>query len=161
MTDEPAEHQEALERNDIRHGVVHDTDRAAGIVSRGAAAGIDVAIVATLMGACYLGLLLVRLAINFTPHWSWVSAILTTTGFLALSVVYLFACWAISGRTAGSAIMGLRVVGVRGQHLRPTQALLRSLICVGFAVGLGWCAVDSRRRSVADILARTRVVYSR
>ncbi|GAB18969.1 hypothetical protein GOEFS_071_00130 [Gordonia effusa NBRC 100432] len=161
MTEGPGDTRKDLGHNESHHSAIQDTDRAAGIVSRGAAAGIDVAIVATLMGACYLGLLLVRLAINFTPHWSWMSAILTTTGFLALSVLYLFVCWAISGRTAGCAVMGLRVIGLRGQQLRPAQALIRSVVCVGFAIGLTWCAVDSRRRSVADILARTKVVYSR
>lgn len=140
---------------------IQDSDRAAGIVSRGAAAAIDIAIVATLLGGAYVGLVLVRLAVNLAPDWTWLSAILTTSGFFALSTGYLFACWAISGRTAGCAVMGLRVVGTKGQHLRPVQALLRSVVCVFFAIGLAWCAVDSRRRSLADILLRTRVVYSR
>lgn len=122
---------------------------------------IDIAVVATLLGGAYVGLLLMRLAVNLAPDWGTLSAILTTSGFLALSTLYLGACWAISGRTAGCVVMGLRVVGSKGQGLRPVQALVRSLLCVFFAIGLAWCAVDSRRRSVADIVSRTRVVYSR
>lgn len=57
--------------------------------------------------------------------------------------------------------MGIRVVNRKGNRLRPTIAVLRSVICVFFAIGLLWVGVDSRRRSVADVLLRTRVVYSR
>ncbi|WP_312870379.1 RDD family protein [Gordonia asplenii] len=130
-------------------------------MSRGAAAAIDAAVVASIIGATYLGLLALRFAINLRPDWSWLSALLTTTAFVSLAVVYLFVCWAISGRTAGCMIMGLRVVGSRGQAVRPATALLRALLCVFFAIGLAWCAIDSRRRSVADVVLRTRVVYSR
>ena len=45
--------------------------------------------------------------------------------------------------------------------MRPVTALLRAFLCVFFAVGLAWVAVHPERRSVADMVLRTRVVYSR
>ena len=57
--------------------------------------------------------------------------------------------------------MGLRVVDSTGGRVRPLVAVLRAVLCTVFAIGLVWVVVDRRRRSVADILLRTRVVYSR
>jgi uncharacterized RDD family membrane protein YckC len=77
---------------------------------------------------------------------------------VASTVGYLSAAWAISGRTCGALLMGLRVVGPGGR-LRPAVALLRAVLCVLFPVGLLWCAVNARNRSLQDIVLRTSVVY--
>jgi uncharacterized RDD family membrane protein YckC len=66
-----------------------------------------------------------------------------------------------TGSTAGAVTMGLRVVGRRSQHVRPIVGLLRAIACVVFPVGLLWVVIDPRRRSLQDIVFRTRVVYSR
>ena len=76
-----------------------------------------------------------------------------------VTVVYLTGCWAITGRTWGSHVMGLRVVDRKGRRLRPTVALLRGLFCTFFPIGLVWCGVNPSRRSVQDIVLRTSVVY--
>jgi uncharacterized RDD family membrane protein YckC len=57
--------------------------------------------------------------------------------------------------------MGLRVAGRRSQRVGPVIALLRAVACVLFPVGLLWVAVDRNRRSLQDIVFRTRVVYNR
>jgi uncharacterized RDD family membrane protein YckC len=73
--------------------------------------------------------------------------------------LYFTVCWAVSGRTYGDLVFGLRVVGRGGRHPRPTLALLRAVACVVFPVGLVWSVVDRRGRSAQDLLLRTSVVY--
>ena len=68
---------------------------------------------------------------------------------------------AVSGSTAGAVTMGLRVVGRRSERVRLPVGLLRAIGCVLFPIGLLWVVVDSQRRSLQDIVFRTRVVYSR
>ena len=67
--------------------------------------------------------------------------------------------WSSTGRTYGHHMMGLRVVGPHGDRLSPPRALLRAVLCVGFPIGLLWCAVSRSRRSVQDVLVRTSVIY--
>jgi uncharacterized RDD family membrane protein YckC len=60
-----------------------------------------------------------------------------------VAVLYLTGCWTVSGSTAGAVTMGLRVID-----------------CVLFPIGLLWIVIDRQRRSLQDIVFRTRVVYS-
>jgi uncharacterized RDD family membrane protein YckC len=55
--------------------------------------------------------------------------------------------------------MGLRVVGPDHHRLWLHRALLRSVLCVVFPIGLLWCAVSTSRRSLQDIVVRTSVIY--
>ena len=141
---------------------VQDRDKNAGIVSRGVASFLDLLVVWTILGASYAGLSLMKFVISVgefsLPE---VNLIFTTTGFVLVAVLYLATCWEISGRTLGSVVMGLRVVNSEGARIRPTIAVLRALLCTFFAIGLVWVVIDRRRRSVADVLLRTRVIYSR
>ncbi|MDI9954675.1 RDD family protein [Rhodococcus sp. IEGM 1305] len=134
--------------------------RAAGIVTRGLAAGIDLAVVLAVMGGIYVGVLFLRLL--FSPQefsFPDANAVLSVTLFIGVSVLYLMACWAVSGRTVGAVTMGLRVVSRNGELIGWLRALLRAVLCVMFGFGLFWAAVDGRRRSLQDILLRTAVVY--
>ncbi len=134
--------------------------RPAGIVTRSIAAGIDVAIVLVIMAASYVSLAFARLL--FSPQdftWPDAGAVMSTGIFLLVSVLYLTACWAVSGRTVGAVMMGLRVVNRDGELVGWPRALLRAVLCVMFAAGLFWVAVDSRRHSLQDIILRTTVVY--
>jgi uncharacterized RDD family membrane protein YckC len=137
------------------------TDRSAGIVSRGAAAVMDFLVVGTLLGLIYGGLRLAELM--FRPimfHVGTVSFLYSTAATCVVSVLYLTACWAVSGSTVGSVVMGLRVTGLRRERLLPVRACLRAVACVLFPVGLLWVVVDARRRSLQDIIFRTKVVYA-
>ncbi|MDI9977629.1 RDD family protein [Rhodococcus sp. IEGM 1307] len=134
--------------------------RAAGIVTRGLAAGIDLTVVLAVMGGIYVGVLFLRLL--FSPQefsFPDANAVLSVTLFIGVSVLYLTACWAVSGRTVGAVTMGLRVVSRNGELIGWLRALLRAVLCVMFGFGLFWAAVDGRRRSLQDILLRTAVVY--
>jgi uncharacterized RDD family membrane protein YckC len=55
----------------------------------------------------------------------------------------------------------LRVVGRRSLRVHPLIALLRAVACVLFPIGLVWVALDHDRKSLQDIVFRTRVLYVR
>ena len=139
-----------------------DLPRTAGIVSRGVAAVIDLAVVGIVIGVLYLGLLLSRLIFNPTAfQLPTLNVLFSTTAVLVVSAVYLAGAWSVSGCTVGAVTMGLRVVGRRSERLRPTVAVIRAVACVLFPIGLLTVAIDRRRRSVQDIVLGTRVVYVR
>lgn len=137
-------------------------ERPAGIVTRSLAAVIDFGVVLLIMGGMYGGLVLIKLVYSpaafSLPSLSIVFSTLVT--FL-VAVGYLTGCWAVSGCTVGAVAMGLRVVGRRSQRVHAPVALLRAVACVLFPIGLVWVILDKRRRSLQDIVFRTRVLYSR
>ena len=138
-----------------------EAPRPAGIVSRGTAATIDLAVVAIILGALYFGLVLFRLALHPAAFsFPGLGAIFSSAFGFGVSVLYLAGAWAVSGRTVGAVTMGLRVVGTRSPRVAPVVAVLRAVACVVFPVGLFWVVVDKRRRSLQDIVFRTRVVYA-
>jgi len=136
--------------------------RPAGIVSRGLAAVIDLVVVLVVMSAMYIGLVLAHLVFSPTAFsLPSLNAVFSSMVAFAVAVLYLAGCWAVSGCTAGAVAMGLRVVGRRSQQVGPVVGLIRAITCVLFPVGLLWVAVDRNRRSLQDIVFRTRVYYSR
>src|SRR4051812_7396170 len=132
----------------------------AGIASRAAANLIDFAVTGSLLVGAYVGVAVFRFLRNprsFTfPAPSLALVIIVGS---VIAGLYFAVCWAISGRTYGALVLGLRVVGREGRHPRPTVALLRAVACVVFPVGLVWCGIDRLGRSVQDLLLRTSVVY--
>jgi uncharacterized RDD family membrane protein YckC len=78
---------------------------------------------------------------------------------LLVAVVYLAVGWALTGRTYGSRLMGLRVLSSQGQLLGWTRSVLRALMSVLWPVGLLWSGISRTRLSLADIVLRTVVVY--
>jgi len=141
---------------------VPDAERAAGIITRGLAAVIDLVVVLLVMSALYGGLVLVRLVYSPTAFsLPSLNAVFSTVVTFGVAVLYLTGCWTVSGSTAGAVVMGLRVVGWRSQRVRLVVGLLRAIGCVLFPIGLLWVVVDRQRRSLHDIAFRTRVIYSR
>jgi uncharacterized RDD family membrane protein YckC len=137
-----------------------DPTRTAGIVSRGVAAVVDLGVVLVAIGLIYAGLILSRLAVNPSAFvFPSVSVLFSTSVIFGVAVLYLAGCWAVSGCTAGTVMMGLRVVGRRGARLPAAVVLLRALACVVFPIGLGWVVVDRDRRSLQDLVLGSRVVY--
>ncbi|SBS72721.1 RDD domain containing protein [uncultured Mycobacterium sp.] len=134
----------------------------AGIVSRGSAALVDILVVVVTMGALYLGLALTTLIVNPASfRFPAPNLIFSTTVTLAVSVLYLTGCWALSGRTVGTVLLGVRVIDRHAKPLRIAVAALRAVACVLFPVGLLWVAVDPQRRSAQDMVLGSRVVYDR
>ena len=139
-----------------------DVERAAGIITRGVAAVIDLVVVLLIMSALYGGLVLVRLVYSPTAFsLPSLNAVFSTLMTFAVAVVYLTGCWTVSGSTAGAVTMGLRVVGRRSPRVSLLVGLLRAICCVLFPIGLLWVVVDRQRRSLQDIIFRTRVIYSK
>jgi uncharacterized RDD family membrane protein YckC len=141
---------------------VPDAERAAGIITRGLAAVIDLVVVLLIMGALYGGLVLMRLV--YSPaafSLPSLNAVFSTLVTFVVAVMYLTGCWTVSGSTAGAVTMGLRVVGRRSQRVSLPVGFLRAIACVVFPIGLLWVVIDRQRRSLQDIVFRTRVVYSR
>ena len=137
-------------------------ERAAGIITRGSAAVIDLVVVLLIMSALYGGLVLVRLVYSPTAFsLPSLNAVFSTVVTFVVAVVYLTGCWTVSGSTAGAVTMGLRVVGRRSPRVSLLVGLLRATCCVLFPIGLLWVAVDRQRRSLQDIVFRTRVIYSK
>lgn len=76
-----------------------------------------------------------------------------------LNVLYWTVFWALSGRTVGNLLMGLRVVNRKGEHPGWMLSFLRALFCTIFPVGLAWVAISKSNRSVQDTVLRTSVIY--
>jgi uncharacterized RDD family membrane protein YckC len=132
----------------------------AGVVSRMLANGVDAAIVAAVLAIGYAGFN--GLMFMLDPQgfqFRDASLFFSLIAAAAVLVVYQVTAWSTTGQTYGHHVMGLRVVGARGQRLWPPVALLRSVLCVVFPIGLLWCAVSPARRSVQDVVVRTRVIY--
>ncbi len=135
---------------------------AAGIVSRGVAAVIDLVVAGAVVGIIYLGAALTQLILQPSAfRFPAPSVFFSTTVMFGVAVLYLAGCWYTSGCTAGAVVMGLRVVGRGSGRVPLVVALLRAVAYVLFPIGLALVAVDKRRRSVQDIVFRTRVVYAR
>jgi uncharacterized RDD family membrane protein YckC len=133
---------------------------AAGIVTRAAANAIDYAAVSVALVGAYAGFVALRFVLaprNFRVPAP--SLDLVVVAFFACLVLYLTAAWWISGRTLGDHVMGIRVVTGHRSRLGFARALARALLCSAFPVGLLWCAADSKRRSLQDLVLRTSVVY--
>ena len=132
----------------------------AGIASRTAANLIDFTVTSVLLLGIYIGLAGFRFLRNpreFTFPAPSLAAIILTASFVA--GIYFAICWAMSGRTYGDLVLGLRVVGRDNRHPHLLTALLRAGTCVIFPIGLLWAVVDRLGRSAQDLLLRTRVVY--
>ncbi|HJY46930.1 MAG TPA: RDD family protein [Propionibacteriaceae bacterium] len=132
----------------------------AGLVTRIAAAAIDLGIVIIALGVGYVGV--AALTFLFDPR-SFTAprpspGLVYAAGCLLL-IVYLGVSWRGSGRTYGNHVMGLRVVNRKGQRLHPLVSLLRAALYVIFPIGLLWVLVSRHNRSLQDLIVRTSVIY--
>ena len=132
----------------------------AGIVTRTAAAVIDGTVIVMILIGTYLGyaaLLFLLDPRDFSfPDPSFLRSILLG-GFLM--GFYTTIAWALSGRTYGNLLLGLRVVGSRGGDVGWVRAAVRSAFYVFFPIGLMWVAINRGQRSVQDLVLGTAVVY--
>ena len=135
----------------------------AGPVSRLIAFGIDAVFM-------WLGYLLIALGISFlvdfftnvdtsTSAWQ-IVALVVLSSWLFL---YNWASYSIAGKTAGMAIVGLRVLGRDGQVLTGSHAAIRTLVLpisiLVFGLGLLGILFSPQRRSLHDAAAGSVVVY--
>ncbi|MGD9954952.1 MAG: RDD family protein [Candidatus Nanopelagicales bacterium] len=132
----------------------------AGVVSRTAAGAIDYLIITSLTFGTWLGIAILRFLIDprdFSfPQWPvfW----FVILGYCYM-VLYLTVCWATTGRSVGSGLLGLRVVGRKGMKLSWPLSFVRASFCTLVPVALFWCVVSRENRSVQDVLLRTSVIH--
>ncbi|HEU5039117.1 MAG TPA: RDD family protein [Nocardioides sp.] len=132
----------------------------AGIVTRVVAAAIDAAVVALVLLGAYLGYAGVRFLLD-PRHFSFPDASIFRSLVVgaALMALYLTVAWAMTGRTYGNVLLGLRVVGSRGGDVGWLRAALRAGFYVVLPIGLFWVVIDPRQRSIQDRVLGTAVVY--
>jgi uncharacterized RDD family membrane protein YckC len=132
----------------------------AGVVTRFLAACVDLAAVFLMTVLLDLGAAGARFA--WSPvrfRWPQPGSLVTSLVIVSIGVAYLTVAWAMTGRTYGARLLGLRVVSTRYAAVGWVRAFVRALASVIFPVGLLWSAVSTTRRSVQDIVFRTVVVY--
>jgi uncharacterized RDD family membrane protein YckC len=132
----------------------------AGLVTRSAAACIDVGVVFLALVVAYLGFVVVLflvppggLELPVPPLW-----LDLVVGPVVLTL-YLTVSWRRGGRTYGDLVMGLRVVNRQIQDPGLVTALLRATFNVVFPLGLAWVAISRQNRSIQDVVLGTSVVY--
>jgi uncharacterized RDD family membrane protein YckC len=84
--------------------------------------------------------------------------------YVVWAFIYFAYCWAASGRTAGMALFGVRVVRDDGTEAGGRRAVVRTLaLPLSFLLlGLGFVGIllGDRRRALHDVIAGTAVIYS-
>ncbi len=136
----------------------------AGAVTRLAAFVIDQGI-ATAIFAATTGALawIVDLVTDGRVSWN-LGAGISAVAYVAWLFVYYAYPWAVSGKTVGMALIGIRVVRSDGSPVRPRGAALRTaaLPLSFLTLGLGFLPilVGQHRRALHDRIAGTAVVYS-
>lgn len=133
----------------------------AGVVSRLLASAVDLVVVIGIIGAGYLAVSMVMFLWDPSRfHFPALDRTWLLAAGGAVLFCYLSAAWAMTGRTPGDLLLGLRVVNYQGEPLRVAGAVLRAALCVVFPVGILWVAVSKANRSVADVVLRTSVIYA-
>lgn len=101
------------------------------------------------------------------PKWVWLTtAVPAAVGVLiaVLPLSYFFITVAVTGRTVGKAMMGIRVVAKDGRPLPVARALMRAVAYLISLVplfgGFFWILVDRDRRGWHDYIAGSRVVFA-
>jgi uncharacterized RDD family membrane protein YckC len=136
----------------------------AGAVTRFSAYVVDQALMAGVFAATVA---IVTFAVSLVtrdqvsvkvPTW------LLVTSWAIWWVVYFSYPWAVSGRTPGMSLLGIRVVQRDGSRLRPRQAFVRAVtLPISFLIlGLGFVGIifGRERRALHDRFAHSAVVYS-
>jgi uncharacterized RDD family membrane protein YckC len=136
----------------------------AGSVSRFAAYSIDLvmstAVFVLALAAISWG---VRIVSGHDVSWNR-SSVVVAVIFVLWQFLYFGYCWAVSGRTPGMAMLGIRVVRADGTVLPPKQAILRSLVFplsfLLFGLGFIGILVQHEHRALHDLIAGSAVIYS-
>jgi uncharacterized RDD family membrane protein YckC len=136
----------------------------AGSVSRFIAYAIDLAVST---GAFTLALAGVSYAVQIVSgkHVSWNRQdIAVTVIFVAWEFFYFGYSWAMSGRTLGMAVLGVRVVRADGKAIDPWRGVVRALVFplsfLLFGLGFLGILVQREHRALHDLIAGTAVIYS-
>jgi uncharacterized RDD family membrane protein YckC len=136
----------------------------AGAVSRFAAYAIDLTVVTGLFSLTLAAISYgVRIVTGNQVNWNR-SNIVVAILYLAWFGVYLAYSWAVSGRTFGMAVLGIRVVSADGTDLPPSRAVVRTLAFplsfLLFGLGFLGILVGREHRALHDVIAGSAVIYA-
>ncbi len=136
----------------------------AGSVSRFVAFAIDLALSTGVFTLALAGISYVAQVVTGTQiSWNRQNIVVIVL-FVAWEFFYFGYSWAMSGRTAGMAVLGVRVVRADGQAIDPRHGVLRALVFpLSFLLlGLGFLGilVQRERRALHDLIAGTAVIYA-
>ena len=148
------------EKNSVADGSV--TGRIAGGVSRLTAFLIDAAVLSISYGLL-VALLVFMVGLfsgdNVDPSnhsWLWLG------GYVAFGFTYYWTGLAITGRSIGKGLVGLRVVRMSGDPISPWRAAVRTIVYpFSFILGLGLIpiVIGKQRRALHDFAAGDQVLY--
>ena len=136
----------------------------AGSVSRFLAYAIDLfastaVFTLVLAGISYV----VQIVTGKQVHWDRQNIVVVIL-YVAWEFFYFGYSWAVSGRTFGMAVLGVRVVRADGAVAEPRRGVIRSLVFpLSFLLlGLGFLGilVQRERRALHDLIAGTAVIYA-
>ena len=132
----------------------------AGLISRFTASAVDLVVIIVALGGIYLAIAGAGFLIHPRSfHWPEALGWSVPVVGLVIGTPYLSLAWCSTGRSVGDVLFGLRVLSESGRKLDPVRSVLRALFCLIFPLGLLWIAVSSNRRSVQDVVLRSKVIY--
>lgn len=104
----------------------------------------------------------VNVVLGAELDWDWRAGVLGIAAFSIWSFLYLWVGVAISGRTPGMGVVGIKVVGKEGRPVSPGHAAVRAALLpfsVASVVGVLGVVLDAKQRAFHDLAAKTAVVY--
>ena len=131
----------------------------AGPVSRTIAYGLDTFLVAVTFTGGVVVVGLIASVISTRAHDLVRAA--AAAYLVVLPILFALYCavlWALTARTLGMALVGVRVVATSGRRPSWLSALVRGVLLAYFPLGALWALVDRRHQAVQDKVARTFVV---
>jgi uncharacterized RDD family membrane protein YckC len=138
--------------------------RYAGFASRFVAFVVDQGVITGVFALALATISFVASVLTGDPiHWNR-SDLLVSLAFVGWEFLYFAYSWAASGKTAGMAVFGVRVVRPDGTDASRRQAVVRTLALplsfLFFGLGFLGIVVGDKRRALHDVIAGTAVVYS-
>jgi uncharacterized RDD family membrane protein YckC len=135
----------------------------AGAVSRFLAFVIDAFVSTAVFTLALAGIsYAVQVVTGTQVHWDRQNIVVVII-YVAWEFFYFGYSWAVSGRTFGMAVLGIRVVRADGAAAEPRRGVVRALVFpLSFLLlGLGFLGilVQRERRALHDLIAGTAVVY--
>jgi uncharacterized RDD family membrane protein YckC len=136
----------------------------AGAVSRFTAYAVDLAIGSGLLALIFAAISYAAQIVTGQPiawnHHGWASGTISVCWYF----LYFGYCWAMSGRTFGMAVLGLRVVRADGAEIDPWRGVVRAaafpLSFLLFGLGFAGILIQGQRRALHDLIAGTTVLYA-